>query len=356
MPAEAALRFRQIANLVVAGADRYNMRLSSWPPVARRPLRESPPQFFGAQRMNQQDPLPVEVHNLSRRFRTTMALDDVSLSVPRGCVFGLLGENGAGKTTFIRHLMGLYHAQTGSVRVFGHDPVKNPEQALGRVGYLSEDRDLPRWMRVGELMQYTQGFYPKWDANFAEELRNTFELDATQKIKTLSMGQTAKCGLLCALAHRPDLLILDEPSSGLDAVVRRHILSAAMRTVANEGRTVLFSSHLLDEVERVCDIVAIVASGKVLLHDSLENIKKSHFHVRVAFGTEYAQAPELPGVLSASGRGTSFTFLCDSAVSEFRAAVGHAGGTISEETTPSLEEIFVALVGQPELVHAHHRD
>src|SRR5437773_2302884 len=117
-------------------------------------------------------PAPViEITGLSRRFGDTMALDNVSLSVPPGVVFGLVGENGAGKTTLLRHVLGLLRAQTGSVRVFGLNPVADPPGVLGRIGYLSEQRELPSWMRVDELMRYTAAFYPKWDANFAEQLR-----------------------------------------------------------------------------------------------------------------------------------------------------------------------------------------
>jgi ABC-2 type transport system ATP-binding protein len=191
----------------------------------------------------------VAVAGLSRHFGTKAALNEVTVSIPRGSVLGLVGENGAGKTTLIRHLLGMLKAQAGSVRVFGCDPVADPVGVLSRVGYLSERRDLPGWMRVDEFMRYTQAFYPKWDEQYAEQLLEQFQLDPTQKIATQSQGQQAKTGLLAALAYRPELLILDEPSSGLDPVVRRDILEAIIRVVAEEGRTVLFSSHLLDEVE-----------------------------------------------------------------------------------------------------------
>lgn len=153
----------------------------------------------------------VEIQRVTRRFAAKTALDDVSLTVPRGGVFGLIGGNGAGKTTLIKHILGMLKAQSGSVSVFGLDPVKNPVGVLGRIGYLSEDRDLPNWMRVGELMRYTQAFFPAWDEKYAEELREAFDLDPLAKVKNLSRGQRARAGLLVALAHRPELLVLDEP-------------------------------------------------------------------------------------------------------------------------------------------------
>src|SRR5262245_59931746 len=131
----------------------------------------------------------IAIQSLGRNFGKKRALDDVSMGIQPGCVFGLVGENGAGKTTLIRHMLGLLKAKEGTVRVFGLDPVADPVGVLSRVGYLSEDRDLPEWMTVAQLMRYSQAFYPKWEPRFAEELRGQFELDGKQLIKRLSRGQ-----------------------------------------------------------------------------------------------------------------------------------------------------------------------
>jgi ABC-type multidrug transport system ATPase subunit len=162
------------------------------------------------------------------------------------------------------------------VRVFGLDPVADPVAVLSRIGYLSEENDVPGWMRVEELICYSRAFYYTWDDPYAEELRRAFALDASAKIKNLSKGQKARMGLLVALAHRPELLVLDEPSSGLDPIVRRDILGAVIRTIADEGRTVLFSSHLLEEVEQVADHVTMISEGKIVLSAALDAIKESH--------------------------------------------------------------------------------
>lgn len=212
---------------------------------------------------------------LTRRFGATTALASVSLSLPRGAVYGLVGANGAGKTTLIKHLLGLLRAQSGSVRVFGLDPVTDPVAVLSRIGYLSEENDLPGWMRVDELIRYSRAFYPAWDDGYAEQLRQAFALDPRAKIKNLSKGEKARVGLLIALAHRPELLLLDEPSSGLDPIVRRDILGAVIRTIADEGRTVLFSSHLLGEVEQVADHVTMISQGKIVLSARLDALKES---------------------------------------------------------------------------------
>ena len=194
----------------------------------------------------------------------------------RGGVYGLVGANGAGKTTLIKHILGLLRAEGGSVRVFGLDPVTDPVAVLSRIGYLSEENDLPDWMHVDELIRYSSAFYPAWDDAYADDLRQAFALDPTAKIRNLSKGQKARAGLLIALAHRPELLVLDEPSSGLDPIVRRDILGAVMRTIADEGRTVLFSSHLLGEVEQVADHVTMINHGQIVLSAPLDAIRESH--------------------------------------------------------------------------------
>ena len=218
----------------------------------------------------------IRVTELTRRFGATTALASVNLSLPRGAVYGLVGANGAGKTTLIKHILGLLRVESGSVRVFGLDPVADPVGVLSRIGYLSEENDLPGWMRVDELIRYSRAFYPTWDDAYAEELRRSFALDRAARIQHLSKGQRARAGLLIALAYRPELLVLDEPSSGLDPIVRRDILGAVIRTIADAGRTVLFSSHLLDEVEEVADHVTMISRGGIVLSDRLDAIKASH--------------------------------------------------------------------------------
>jgi ABC-2 type transport system ATP-binding protein len=218
----------------------------------------------------------IDISELTRRFDSNTALDAVSLSLPRGAVYGLVGANGAGKTTLIKHILGLLRAQSGSVRIFGLDPVADPVSVLSRIGYLSEENDLPGWMRVDELIRYSRAFYPAWDDDYAEELRQSFALDPAARIKNLSKGQRARAGMLIALSYRPDLLVLDEPSSGLDPIVRRDIIGAIIRTIADEGRTVLFSSHLLEEVEQVADHVTMINKGRIVLSAPLDTIREMH--------------------------------------------------------------------------------
>jgi ABC-2 type transport system ATP-binding protein len=292
-----------------------------------------------------EQPSAVEITGLSRRFGSKLALNQVSLQVKPGRVFGLVGANGAGKTTLIKHLLGRLKPESGAIRVFGFDPVADPVAVLGRIGYLSENRDLPAWMRVDELLRYTAAFYPKWDTAYAEELRRQFGLDPRAKIKTLSRGENAKAGLLIALAYRPELLLLDEPSSGLDPVVRRDILEAIIRTVADEGRTVLFSSHLLEEVERVANDVAMMFNGQVVLTGALDDVKDNHHRLVFRFDSPQAVAPKVTGVLHITGAGQEWTAICNGKRDEAVAAAARAGGRVVAEDSPSLDDIFVAWAG-----------
>ena len=287
----------------------------------------------------------VSVNGLVRRFGGKVVLNDVSIFIPRGSVLGLVGENGAGKTTLIKHLLGILKPQAGTVRLFGLDPVADPVGVLSRVGYLSERRDLPGWMRVDEFMRYTQAFYPSWDEAYAETLLEQFQLDPAQRIKTLSQGQTAKAGLLAALAYRPELLILDEPSSGLDPVVRRDILEAIIRIVAEEGRTVLFSSHLLDEVERIADQVVMLQGGRVVLNGRTDDVRSNHISAVLTFAEPQNSPPVVEGAHAVSGFGTEWRILFGGSQSALAAAAAGLGASVLEERTPSLDEILVARAG-----------
>ena len=288
----------------------------------------------------------IEIHGLSRQFGAKRALDNVSLLVPRGQVFGLVGTNGAGKTTLIRHVLGLLKAQTGTVRVFGLDPVKDPVRVLAQIGYLSEEGDLPGWMRIDELMRYMQAFYPNWDEVYAQELRKQFDLDPSAKVKTLSKGQKARAGLLVALAYRPELLLLDEPSSGLDPIVRRDILGAIVRTIADDGRTVLFSSHLLDEVERISDRIAMLKEGRVLFAGNIDDVKQKHHRLTFRFFGKLEQPPPLAGVLSWEGGGSIWTAITCGRLDDLTMAASSIGAEVVEHKALSLDEIFLAQVGR----------
>jgi ABC-2 type transport system ATP-binding protein len=288
----------------------------------------------------------VDVNGLSRSFGGKTALDDVSFHAGAGQVYGLVGANGAGKTTLLKHLLGLLRAATGSVRVFGLDPVRDPVGVLSRVGYLSEERELPEWMRVDELMAYTQAYHPTWDGAYARTLLEPFGLDPAKKVKELSKGMRAQAALIAAVAHRPELLILDEPSSGLDAIVRRDILDAIVRTVADDGRTVIFSSHLLDEVERMSDHVTLIHSGRVTLSGALDDVRRGYQRSRVRFVEHFDQAPALDTSLVIEGGGRTWSVVHSGSSERFHQSVHALGGEVVESRDATLEEIFLARAGR----------
>jgi ABC-2 type transport system ATP-binding protein len=293
--------------------------------------------------MDSNEPV-IQINRVSRRYGRKLAMDDVSLTVPRGRIFGVVGPNGAGKTTIIKHILGLLRAQKGSVRVLGLDPVSHPCEVLGRIGYLSEDRDLPPWMTVSQLLAYCRAFYPRWDARYVEKLRQLFQIPLDSRVRTLSKGELAKTGLMVALAYHPELLVLDEPSSGLDPVVRRELLETVVRAEAEEGHTVLLSSHLLDEVARVSHHVAMMANGRIILRDTLEGLLAAHR--RIVIRLPASETPrDLPCVISAaSARGGEWQVICQGTQEEFLSALGAAGGQVISESEPSLEDIFHAHV------------
>ena len=292
----------------------------------------------------------IHISELTRRFGARTALASVSVSMQRGAVYGLVGANGAGKTTLIKHVLGLLRAESGSVRVFGLDPVADPVGVLSRIGYLSEENDLPGWMRVDELIRYSRAFYPGWDDAYADELLQAFALDPAARIRNISKGQKARAGLLIALAYRPELLVLDEPSSGLDPIVRRDILGAVIRTIADEGRTVLFSSHLLEEVEQVADHVTMIHKGAIALSAPLVEIKDSHRTLTVRFSVSQPRPPALSGVLRWDGGGQDWKAVYRGGSGELQAALADRGARIVAERVASLDEIFVAHVGLPAAV------
>ena len=214
----------------------------------------------------------IEVNNVSKRFRKTVALDGVSFNVPPGVVFAVLGENGAGKTTLIRSLLGLESQDAGTLKMLGMDPVKDGLAIRKRTGYVSDSPALYKWMTVRQIAHFTASFYPEGFLASFDKLATEFDLELDQKIKNLSKGGQAKVALALSMAHQPELLILDEPTSGLDAIVRRHFLES-MIDIAAQGRTVLLSSHQIGEVERVADWVAVIRKGKLVACDELASLK-----------------------------------------------------------------------------------
>lgn len=236
----------------------------------------------------------IRLDKLTKRFGTEMALDQVSLEVPPGVVFALLGENGAGKTTAIRIMLGLTNPNSGHSEVLGLDSATQSISIRQRVGYVPEQATLYDWMTVEEIGWFTAGFYGPGFLPEYVKLMSQFGLPPKKKIKELSKGTRAKVALSLALAHQPDLLILDEPTSGLDALIRREFLDSMVDRAA-QGQTVFLSSHQIVEVERVADIVAIIRKGKLLLAERLDELKAQVRRLTITLKDGVTTLPALGG-------------------------------------------------------------
>jgi ABC-2 type transport system ATP-binding protein len=216
----------------------------------------------------------IDFQNVHKAFRKNQVLRGMSLQVEPGKTFAFLGRNGAGKTTAIRMLMGLLKADEGFVTVLGRSPEIEPIAVRRSVGYLAEDQTMYGWMRVEEILRFLAPFYPTWDHDLALRYVRDFDLPPAAKIKTLSKGQNVRLGLVLALAHRPELVILDDPALGLDPIMRKQFNRDLITHLQGEGRTVFYSSHLLYEVEPVADEVAILDGGRIVRQADTETLRR----------------------------------------------------------------------------------
>lgn len=218
-------------------------------------------------------PMVIAVRGASKRFGSKRVLQDLDFDLPQGTVVGLLGRNGAGKSTLIKSILGLLRFDAGTSHVMGENSWRLSESVKADLGYVPQTVTLMAWMRVRHQLDYVAAFYPRWNDQLVNRLLNDWELDLDAKIKTLSEGQLQRLAILLALAHEPKLLILDEPAASLDPIARREFLQTVLQTMTHEGRTVLFSSHITSDLERIADRVAVLRDGQIVLHDELDTIK-----------------------------------------------------------------------------------
>lgn len=232
----------------------------------------------------------IQIENVTVKYRDCEPLSNVNLTIPKGKVFALLGENGVGKTTLIKCLTGYLKPNSGQCRVLGLDPTKDALEIRRRVGYVSDAPAFYEWMNVEEAGWFAASFYPDGFLERFKEAIAKYQVPLNRKIKHLSKGQRAKVALALALAHDPELLIMDEPTSGLDPLVRREFLESMLDRVA-VGQTVFLSSHHISEIERVADDIAILHQGKFRVHDSLANLRDSVSELTVTMHDPFAALP-----------------------------------------------------------------
>ncbi len=286
----------------------------------------------------------VETHGLWRRFGDFEAVRGVDLSVLRGTVFGLLGVNGAGKSTIIKMVMGHLRPTAGEIKVLGRALGEDLVEIRKRVAYVSENRYLYEWMTVEESVRFTRAFHRTWDDRKAAELLKRFGLPGGKKVRQLSRGNRARLCLLLALSFNPELIILDEPTSGLDPIVRRDFIENIVAEIADEGKTVLFSSHIVEEVERVADDVGIINDGELLLTSSLDDIKASYKRVRYATNGTRPELAGVPGLLMVENGRHEQVLTVKGFDDGVLGALGERGVANPEVLPISLEDIFVNTV------------
>jgi len=288
----------------------------------------------------------IETRGLERRFGKLMAVDSLDLDVPRGSVFGFIGRNGAGKTTTVRMLLGLLPMTAGSATVLGLDARKRSFDIKRRVGYVPETHHFYQWMTVGELTRFTSSFYPTWQDEKCSELLDRFELDRSKKVKELSKGMVAKLALTLALAHDPELLVLDEPTGGLDVMVRRDFLESIVRMIQEEGKTVFLSSHVLIDMERVADEIAIIEEGRLVKRATLQELKDKVKKVRLTFRDEPPADLRIEGARNVARDGREWLVTYDDFTEQKLAGLRKLPVSDVQVLDLDLEEIFVVLVGR----------
>jgi ABC-2 type transport system ATP-binding protein len=247
----------------------------------------------------------IETNNLAKSFGDSDAVIGLNLSVSPSCITAFLGLNGAGKSTTIKMLLGMISPTSGTGTVLGkriEDPKENADLRK-HVAYVSEHQRLYDYMTVAEIIRFTRGFYPKWDTSLEVKLRDIYELPSTRKIKALSKGMRRKLAMLLAFARRPELLILDEPSDGLDPMGIEQLLET-MVALASEGTAIFFSSHQISEVERIADHVCVLHRGRLAMDASLEELRRSYRQIDLVYNAVPDEAEfTLPGVERVAIRG-----------------------------------------------------
>ena len=273
------------------------------------------------------------------------ALSGLSLAIEPGEVVGLLGRNGAGKTTLLHSMLGMLEPRAGSVELFGLDPRAEPLEVKRRIGYVSEHDLLPPGRTVDELLRFHAGLFPDWDAALCDDLVGRFGVDRGARIRELSKGQVRQVSLVCAVAHRPELLLLDEPAGGLDPAARREVLQTAIELLVEAGTTVVFSSHHMPDVERLAQRVVLLHEGALKLDDDIDALREGC--VMAVLPAELAPRLEaLPGCLRVRARGDVVHASIAATPDEARALLGeHFDLPDVPCNRLNLEDLFVELVG-----------
>jgi ABC-2 type transport system ATP-binding protein len=288
--------------------------------------------------------LAIETSALRYSVGRSFTVSSLDMHVPHRSVYGFLGPNGAGKTTTIRLLLGLLKPDAGRITVLGHEMPRSYATVLARTGYVPERPHVYPSLTVAEAIALHASFYPTWDATWAEELRASFTLDADRRIAVLSKGETGKLLMLLALAQRPELLVLDEPTDGLDPVVRRDILAAVLEYVTERDATVLISSHLVHELERICDWVGLMDAGALVAEMPMQEFRNGLKRLRVLTAPDELTAPPFTLLSRDRAQGRPEEWLVRGWAPGMQEYLTSVGATVREVVDLDLEEGFVEML------------
>ncbi len=292
----------------------------------------------------------VEVQQLCYRYaRKTEALHEISLDVPRGAIYGLIGPNGAGKSTLLQCCAGLRYAGSGSVRVFGADTRKRSPIVAGVMTYMAEAVKLPARMTLAQLEAYIAPLHAKWDGALAASLRERFALDPARKVGTLSRGEHMKAALLCALAPHPTLLLMDEPFTGMDVMVKDDLVRGLLASATDTGTTIMVASHDLTELETVIDHLGIISNAKMVVSASMESLRARFRRVHVQAPSEVlVTAGHDTGWLGIEQAGRRLSFMADASRTSLvpEAMQLRFPGAEVEFSEPTLRELLTTLAGR----------
>lgn len=285
----------------------------------------------------------IQIENLHFAYGRKQVLQGVNLEVPQGAIFGFLGRNGAGKTTTIKTLLGLQKPKAGTCKINGLDSFTDSLAVRSKIGYMAEDQQMYGWMTVERIIKWVAGFYKNWDMPFVEELTEVLHLPRRTKVKALSKGQNSSLALLLALGHRPDLVILDDPTLGLDPIARKDFLRHVIDLLQSQGVTVFFSSHLLYEIEPVADHIAILDNGVIRKTGKTDEIRDQ---VRkFAFTAKpTADVTQLPGLLDVANEHERLAITIEDCDDTKRNQIKQMSQNGLLEESLNLDEIFEAYV------------
>ena len=292
------------------------------------------------------EPSVIQTHGLTKYFGRRSAVYELSLDVPRGCVFAFLGRNGSGKTTTIRMLMGLVPPTRGTGSILGHDIRSLTPEIRARIGYLTEEHQLYGWMNVKECGAFQSKFFPKWNDRIFRGVVGHFGLQPGAKVKDLSRGERAGLCLALTLAPEPELLMLDDPGLGLDPVARRALIESMIYLTRKSDRTIFFSSHHLSDVERVADYIAVFDRSILRACCPLEKFQESVHQVRLRFAGAPPALPTVPGLLQAVRTENELRVTCAHYNGEAEKVLRGLAPLTMENVPLGLEDAFISYLGE----------